>query len=273
MKRSGTTGKWLGLAAAGLLGWGAAAWAGEEHAPPPGMGAEPPAAEAAPGETAPAVEAAPTPKKLSEMSLVELQSYQAFTYVSGGRDPLTFREITEKPKAEEKVAGAEPVKTTPAKVPTIEPPAADRQIEYLEERLLVVEMRLLAHDFDECLRICDEVEQTLKKDWGGAPTVDEAGRLWRQLRLYRQTARRLRQAHETEREFGEMGIKILGIRWTPRGASALINDKIYEPGEMLENLASRAQIQVEAVEENAVVFIYKGQRFRLVMSAEAITGR
>jgi hypothetical protein len=204
-------------------------------------------------------------KKLVDMDLDELRAFQAFKYVPGGRDPFTFR----KAKAEEKKQVDYNQDNRTEKTPSIFPPSTEEQARFLMEHRLRLEFLLLAHNYDDAIRVGETVRATVTTEWGGPPTNVDNNRLWRKILSYEKTARRLRQARETRREFEALQLEVKGIRWTPQGAAVLINEKVYEPGERVDGLRSKSPLQIEVIEEGAVVFIYKGQRFRKEIVAES----
>jgi hypothetical protein len=196
-------------------------------------------------------------KPVFEMNLRELLAFQSFYYTSGGRDPFFF---SKPPEREEGDLGMGEMPVIPPPAPP--PPTAQEKFDYLVKQKVRIELLLLLHDYDQAMTVSNEVRRTVEGDWGGAPTEPENNRLWRKILSYRKTARRLKQARETRQEFEAANIAIGGIRWTPTDQGALINDRIYEPGEVLEQPIGGERVQIESIEEDSVVFIFKGRRFR-----------
>lgn len=193
-------------------------------------------------------------------TLQELQSYQSFTYVSGGRDPLTIRLKTEAGTGV--VEGDDDdddrdVRTDP-----------EQMKQLLRESIARVETLMLSHDYKAAIAVLGDVRNEITAAWGGAVLVDrdpEVNSLYRRVLAYERTAKRLQQLEEIQDEFRSLNIEITGIRWTPKGSSALINGVIYESGGEIKEKGLGARVQIESIEESAVVFIYKGQRFRKVV--------
>lgn len=192
-------------------------------------------------------------------TLYEMQQFQSFTYVSGGRDPLTFRVRPEGAAQETAADDRTNFRTTG---PVVDP---KEKRKLLREALARVEPLLLAHDYKSAIKVCVEARSKIASTWGGEGRIDQdpdVNRLYRRALAYERTAKRLQQAVEIKEEFDDLRLQIDGIRWTPTGASALINGTIYEAGGVIQEKGVATQVQIETIEENGVVFIYKGQRFR-----------
>ncbi len=83
-----------------------------------------------------------------------------------------------------------------------------------------------------------------------APVLSE------KLKRFHETARRMNERAEIEREFTELQINIGGIAWSLTSPVALINGKVVGPGE------SVAGARVEKIQRDAVVFSLKGIQVR-----------
>ena len=83
-----------------------------------------------------------------------------------------------------------------------------------------------------------------------APTLSE------KLRRAYDTARRMSERAEVEKEFGGLQIAIGGIAWSEASPVALINGSIMRPGD------SVAGARIEEIRRDHVVFSLKGVRVR-----------
>lgn len=195
-------------------------------------------------------------------SIDDLQKYQSFRYIGGGRDPFTFRKakevIEEAPGFEGDAGGAGP-QPEPQKDLTPEKMRA-----YLIAFVRQIESLMLIHNYKDALQRAQAHRDTIASKWDlGADA--ELNRLFRRLSVLQQTAKRLLNQQEIKAEFDKLNLSIGGIRWTPTGSAALINESILEPGAVIR-MKGRQPVQIETIEEDGVVFIYKGQRFRKTMN-------
>ncbi len=198
-------------------------------------------------------------KPPEEWSLDQVREFQSFTYIRGGRNPFNFRLPAKSKAGEGKQQDVNNQKVNSRKGVA---PSAKDQRKYFIEQILRVELLIVAHDYKSAMAVCEKVRNTVMNQWGGPPSQQENYILFQKLLSYEKTAKRLQRALETRKEFESFIIDIRGIRWTPQEATVLIGDKIYEPGSMLKDIRSAAPVQVEMILEDAVIFIYKGQRFR-----------
>ena len=76
------------------------------------------------------------------------------------------------------------------------------------------------------------------------------------LKRFHETASRMSERAEIEREFTELQISIAAIAWSLTNPVALINGKVVGPGE------SVAGARVEEIQRDAVVFSLKGIQIR-----------
>lgn len=253
-------------AGAGLVLWmTAGAWvlAAQGSAPEPAPDAKAGTARKDATATA-AAKPAETEKKekdLYAMSMRELRDYQSFYYASGLRDPMTFRLVrpveTTRPK---ETAGTVPVKPEV----TNNAPSIPEQRRFLRESIMRAELLMLAHDYNGVVSLVQEVDKLIQSEWRTDRLVPDLQALWNDLKYdYGMTATRLQHAADTRKEFANMNLQALGIRWTPHGAVALVNDRLYEMGEAVQGLKVTDRVQIAEIEESAVVFMYKGQRFRV----------
>ncbi|MCX7934020.1 MAG: hypothetical protein N3A66_02035 [Planctomycetota bacterium] len=196
------------------------------------------------------------PKKPYEMDLEELRDYQRYTYVPGGRDPLTFRTRRETRRPEETPATVGPKGVT--KVTDV-----NKMQEAL--RLVIGELacRLLSQDYESAVEMAKKFHEEVEKTWAKKPTESDLYDLWAVFLTHERTAKRLLQVRQIADEFNSLNLEVNGVQWSARGCAALINDKFYEPGDAVEvKVKDKAQVTVESVDEAGVVFGYKGQRFR-----------
>jgi hypothetical protein len=198
------------------------------------------------------------------MNLEQLMEMQSYTYVrTGGRDPFTIRlpEVKEEP-AEAPEDDQEP--TVAVDVPGR--PAEAVQEKTLNRAYRKARTSLIAGDYEGALKTCEETVRMVTEEWDGT-TSSEAARLYERLMSLRGTAQRLANREAIRNEFESLAIVVEGVRWSPRGSAALINDKVVEPG-MVLTVGQDALLQVESVEKDGVVFLFKGQRLRKSVSAE-----
>jgi len=195
-------------------------------------------------------------KKPYEMDLEELRDYQRYTYVVGGRDPLTFRARRETRRAEE--ASTAVVVKGVTKITDV-----SKMQETL--RLVIGELacRLLSQDYESAVDLAKKFHEQVEKTWAKKPTESDLYDLWAVFLTHERTGKRLLQVRQITEEFNGLQLEIKGVQWASRGCAALINDKFYEPGDAVEvKVKDKAQVIVEAIDDAGVVFSYKGQRFR-----------
>ncbi len=228
-----------------------ALWAGEARPAEGGAAKAAPASRAAGEDSAKRVA-----KKPYEMDLEELRDYQRYTYVAGGRDPMTFRSRRETRRTEEATA-AMAVKGV-AKITDV-----NKMQEALRMVIGELACRLLSQDYESAVDIAKKFHEQVEKIWAKKPTESDLYDLWAVFLTHERTAKRLLQVRQIANEFNSLKLEVKGVQWSARGCAALINDRFYEPGDAVEVKAKdKAQVTVESVDDAGVVFGYKGQRFR-----------
>jgi len=209
-------------------------------------------------------------KSLYDMSMSELRDYQSFFYAAGMRDPFTYR----KGKDPETVTTTTVSSGGTGKIEVKDnAPTIAEQRRFLRESIMRAELLMLAHDYKNVIAISDDAQKKIVDDWKITRLVPDLQQMWNDLKYdYGMTAKRLQHAEDTRREFAGLNLQVLGIRWTPQGAAALVSGRLYEAGEVIEDLKIEERVHVAEIEERAVVFMYKGQRFRVGVGAERETG-
>ncbi|MFW5856534.1 MAG: hypothetical protein ACOCX4_01540 [Planctomycetota bacterium] len=208
------------------------------------------------------------------MDLKQLMRMQQYVYVAtSGRDPFTFR-IKEERQEETATTGTEEDEDAGV----IEPPVdtgPDRPSERVQELELSKWYRrarggVIAVGYEGALEVCDEAVDEIE-EWGGV-TSERAAVLYERLVSLRATAQRLANRDAVRQEFETLPIEVAGIRWGPRKAFAMANGVVVEPGQVISvpGPGGPALLQVEAVERDGVVFIYKGQRLRKGVIGEPV---
>jgi hypothetical protein len=225
-----------------------------------GDGAQPNAGESADGVSP------------EQMDLEQLYNYNQYVYVStGGRDPMTYRLplVREEETPAEDEGVTEPTEATqPTAVVGPQIPTAAEQRTRLSTAYSVARARIIYGAYEDALSSANDALEKVD-EWGGPMKLEEgATQYYERLVSLRATAQRLANRKSIREEFMALPIEIRGIRWSPRGSAALINQEIVEAGMMLK-LESGALIQVERIEEDGVVFMYKGQRLRKGMASAA----
>lgn len=203
--------------------------------------------------------------------LDRLRKYYAFHFQRGGRDPLIFRRHKEPKRPIGPIIKTNGTRLTPPPNGGNDGPRKVKDIivlVYLERQDQRAEFFMLSHVFEEVIKLGDAVREQMKA-WGNPLSNPEVKDLWRRINAYQETAKRLKQAEETRLEFSHLQIVIKAIRWTPQGGASIINAKIYEPGGILEKVSGKSPVQVEDIQEDAVVFLYKGLRFRKLVQSSA----
>lgn len=202
-------------------------------------------------------------KPLSAMSISELMRYQSFNFYGGGRDPFCFRK-----KVVKEAATAETPNGEPVAVNRLTEWSKDKIQDFLVSKATVIEELIRMHDYKQAVTESEQVKSLAGEKWGGRPSDPEMDRIYQRVLSYGRTAARLNQAEETRKEFEELPITIKGIRWSPQGSLAIVNDQICEPGAALTNLPGKAQVQVETIDAGGVSFVFKGQKFRKAIDQE-----
>jgi hypothetical protein len=194
-------------------------------------------------------------KKMTDMTLAELRSFQRYNYIPGGRDPLMFR----LPVDPETIK--DPTKTRIA-TERGGPPTSDALLKQINKSIITMEVNMLVGNFDVVIDMGGTIKEDVEHFGGiqqGKPELSEA---WRKLLRYLETAKRLKSVAQKRAEFGELKLAVKGIRWTPYSASVLINERVYEPGSLIDGMPPETTVQLENVDESGATFVYKGQRFR-----------
>ncbi|MBN2712448.1 MAG: hypothetical protein JXR97_08480, partial [Planctomycetes bacterium] len=200
-------------------------------------------------------------------TLEALMDHQRFAYISGGRDPFTFRNKTE----EESAGGAGVTKAGAGDVTSKLKDMIKKEdrVNYLAGVIEIMEIQILDHQYAKAIEAGDAAKKKMAAVWGGERMMDtdpDVNDLYRKMLSYERTAKRLQQALDIKKEFEGLNIELKGLRWTPSGSAVVINGEIYEPGGIVRfKDAGATPVQIEVIEEDAVVFIYKGQRFRKVV--------
>jgi hypothetical protein len=189
---------------------------------------------------------------MESMNLEQMRAYQAFYYRSGGRDPMTMRQ----PTARE--LGTEAVATSIRIAPTL------AQMEQtLKNALSTVESAFAKRDYDEALKQSEEAIRMVDYDWPPLQAdPPQLRRMDEQIRNYTRLASTLKAKEEVYEEFSRLSFHVAGVSWSPTGARAMINNRLVEAGESLLDIRPTGDLRVESIEPRAVVFQYKGFRFR-----------
>jgi hypothetical protein len=190
-----------------------------------------------------------------DMRLDDLQKYQRFVYVPGGRDPFTFRLRTIR-KDEMKLQNVQG-KGGQGGDSLLKAPDEKEQIKKLKGWMLSARSMLIAGEFKSAQNVCALAVKEVNS-WGGTSGIT-AQNLFERIMNIRETSRRLFNQQEIIAEFESLNIEIGGVRVSEKGTAALINEKIMEPG-MTIALENGTTIQIDSIHEKNVIFIYKGQK-------------
>lgn len=193
----------------------------------------------------------PAEKQVSEMSVEELRAYQAFYFVSGGRDPLTMRLPTDNEMGQD------------SRPKTQVAPTLEKMEEVLVAALEAIEGALKRQDFAGAIKASEDVIYIIDNEW--PPLKDDPPHLKRmdeQIRNYNRMAVRLKSQEDTTREFASLSLRVDGVSWSPIDSRAVINGRPVAAGELLLNERKQGDLRVESIEEQGVVFQFKGMRFR-----------
>ena len=194
--------------------------------------------------------------------LTAIRKKQQFRFTSGGlRDPMTFRMYT-KPKAPPKPVAPTPKEGDGSEKKIEKPEGPKHDVEesrrVLTAYLIQSKAAFRVGNYDESLRFCKEA-LAKAEDWTGL--VDEQVlRLQGEIASLRETALRREKAAAIEKKFEGLPIAISGVRVGEGGDRAIINNVIVEPGQYVE--VSGQRLQVEAIEDDGVIFRYEGQKLR-----------
>ncbi|MHC4886058.1 MAG: hypothetical protein ACYTGH_13335 [Planctomycetota bacterium] len=204
-----------------------------------------------------AKKAVPAKKTLLTMNLNELRDHQRYVYVPGGRDPFLFRipTVTER-KEPAKVAGPK-ISQGPIEQAI---PLDEEQLRQLTSFYYTARYEMIEGSYGKAVKTCNKANEEVTK-WGGLP--ERGHRVYTNIMRLRETAKRLENREAIIKEFSALSVFIDGTRVSANGAAALINGHtvVIEPG-MRVSVGKDSELQVESIEIDGVVFIYKGQRLR-----------
>lgn len=201
-------------------------------------------------------------KSLADMNLEEMRSYQGFFYLNGGRDPLTMRYPTAREQGIEEMS----VRGKRAGVTLTEMEQA------LDAAIRDIESSLSQREYEKALKTAEDMVHTIDYEW--PPLKADPPELRRkddQIRGYVRLAARLKAQDEIAREFAALNLSVDGVAWSPVGARAIINSRVVDAGEILSGVREQGDLRIESIEEHAVVFQFKGIRFR--RQVEVYSGR
>ncbi len=200
-------------------------------------------------------------KEVDEMSVEELRAYQSYFYASGGRDPMLMRLPTDREKGLSKKSG-------PRKAPTLEEQEAK-----LEEWLQAIKKDIAKQDYDGAINVANEAMNVIDNEW--PPIKPEHKKLIRMnedIRSFGRMAFRLKSQQDIGKEFVSMRLRLDGVIWSPTDAKAIVNGKLLSAGEALLQERPLGDLRVEMIDEQGVVFNFKGMRYRLPVELQAPTG-
>lgn len=206
----------------------------------------------APAETEKPEEKPVVQKDPSQMNLNELQEYQKFVYVPGGRDPFTFRLPERKP---ENIIEREGEKEDDTIAKQSGMPSEKQQELKMEQWFTLCRNYLIASAYKDAIDVGESAKENIEK-WGGISSL-KAQKLYERITSLKQTAIRLLNKEEITNKFAQLPIIINGIRIAESGSAALVNDNIVEIGMTLK-LENGEQLQIDSIKKNGVVFIYNG---------------
>ena len=119
--------------------------------------------------------------------------------------------------------------------------------------------------FERVIRKCEEVLRIIEAEEEAIPILPEIEE--KVLRI-RRAAVRLRRRRIAENDFGKRSPQVTGIGWSPRRPVAIINDQIYREGDSIEDRGAPEPdgaadtIRVHRIEEDFVVFLFRGYKIR-----------
>lgn len=200
-------------------------------------------------------------KSESEMNLTELREEQSFVYAEGGRDPMTYQTVRKE---------QEP--------PTLQADdSADRGAQMVVE---VDQDKLSAYDQEKMMQTAWKTTETYFTSGNYAAAIKEVDRVdgiaskwhlpWSSMKAreqyerllgLRETARRVSLKQSIMKEFESLPVSVEAVEESRHGAAAVINDRIMEVGERLV-VGSGAELVIDSIDEDSVVFEYKGQKLR-----------
>lgn len=195
---------------------------------------------------------------MDEMSVEQLRAYQAFYYKNGGRDPLTMRLPTDNETGQDS-------KPKEGMTPTIE-----KMEEVLTAALAAIEKALKQQDYAGAIKASEDVIFIIDNEW--PELKDDPPHLKRmdeQIRSYNRMAVRLKSQEDIAKEFAALPLRVDGVSWSPIDARAVINGRAVAAGELLLNERKQGDLRVEMIEEQGVVFQFKGMRFRKTVEVYA----
>ena len=200
-------------------------------------------------------ETAQPKKTLATMTLDELRAFQAFFYISGGRDPMTMRlppkRIQQAPEAG-RAGGPKPALTP------------EEMESFLVRALAEAEVLLTLKDYDMLLKTGGEAIRVVEEEWPPLKAdPPQLRQMFETLLAYRRTAERLKRQEEVTAEFNRLNIHVQAILWSPTEARIVVNGMVAEAGEKLRGDRGLSEVRVEAIEPKSVLFVYRGQRFRM----------
>lgn len=198
-------------------------------------------------------------EKFASMTIEELRAYQAYYYVSGGRDPMTMRMPTVAELGLEKRGQGGRL------APTLE-----EMEQFLANALANVIRSTKVKEYEQAVKSSEDDLRVVDEEW--PPLKADPPHLLRmvnELRSFNRLAVRLKNQQDIQNEFTALRLRVDGILWSPADARAVVNGKMLAAGELLLKERKQGDLRVDLIEENGVVFLFKGMRFRIPVEVYA----
>lgn len=198
-------------------------------------------------------------EKLAAMTIEELRAYQAYYYVNGGRDPMTMRLPTVAELGMDKKA------KDGRRAPTLE-----EMEQFLTQALEDVVQTLKDKNYENAIKVSEDALYVVDEEW--PPLKADPPHLIRmvnELRGYNRLAVRLKSQQDIQKEFAALHLRVEGVLWSPTDARAVVNGDMLAAGELMLRERKQGDLRVDMIEENGVIFQFKGMRFRIPVEVYA----
>ena len=193
---------------------------------------------------------------MDSMSVEELRAYQSYFFANGMRDPLTMRKPTDTEIGEKDKPGD--------KVLTVQ-----EQRQKCEEWLERITEAIRDQHYTVAIEISTEALNEIDTWHAINPEHEDLIRMVDEIRNYNRMAVTLKRNEDIKKEFLSLHLRVDGVVWSPTDSKAVINGKTYSAGEVLLDERKQGDLRIEMIEEQGVVFQFRGIRFHLPVEVYA----
>jgi hypothetical protein len=203
------------------------------------------------------------PNSVDKVTLSALDENYIFD-ANGRRDPFTF---TKAVVDMSQLNGSQDSINTEKDPGILPKDVVEKKRNAAELACNLAEASLMELDPNASVARCDQGMEEFKdiapNDMGKYPELEVVKN--RILRA-RKAADQMRNRQTAERDFSAMNIKIAGVMAQKKNSQAIINSKIVHKGDLVAISSDSADVMVDEILPERVVFVFRGYRMTLLLS-------